>query len=490
MSGSRKHAVPAWMLSTAATAGLFLAPALLQAQTRSSQPAQATAAAPAAGESSVQQELRRLYAESGREMPEVPANVQMQAQAITETNPSTPGAAPRTIAAPPPSAPAKTNPVVAFLKKLIPGSQPSQKTASASNTPPKPSAPTALPPKPAPPTPRYAPYASQPPRRLPAMESVAAVPQPHAVVPNAAPAPQPPLIVPAPQPATLVTPPVTLTSPSITAPAQLRSPNVEPVPTSGPVLAANDAASDKPSLEPIESEPQDAPLEEFPDPFTEVSESEADTQRTATAASPFTDAMPEELATDEQSPAGEPSVEAPALSVPEARVIAAPDAPVLPALPDESQPPLELPPESTAKSAPIATPEANPPRTDAATEAKMAKIRERGGMKGLKGFCPVTLRDQRELLDARPEFQASFRGQKFHFASEEAKAKFEADPTRYAPAAYGADIVVLIRDKDVAEGTLDYAAWFKGRLFLFASEETCNTFLADPAKYGAAAGLE
>ena len=127
---------------------------------------------------------------------------------------------------------------------------------------------------------------------------------------------------------------------------------------------------------------------------------------------------------------------------------------------------------------------------DAATREKIAKIRERGGMKGLKGFCPVTLHDERELVDAKSDHHATHRGQKFHFASAEAMSKFVEDPSRYAPAAYGADVVALTRDKDVVEGSLDFAAWFKGRLYLFGSQEAHDTFVTSPVQFATPAGIE
>ena len=127
---------------------------------------------------------------------------------------------------------------------------------------------------------------------------------------------------------------------------------------------------------------------------------------------------------------------------------------------------------------------------DQAPREKMKKIHERGSMKGLKGFCPVTLRDQRELVDAKPDFHSTFRGQKFHFASAEAKLKFDDEPARYAPAAYGADVVALTRDKDVVEGTLDFAAWFKGRLYMFGSQETHDTFVTNPSQFATPVGIE
>ncbi len=121
---------------------------------------------------------------------------------------------------------------------------------------------------------------------------------------------------------------------------------------------------------------------------------------------------------------------------------------------------------------------------------KMQRIRDRFGMKGLKGFCPVTLRDERELLDAKPEFHFTHRSQKFHFASEDARNRFEAEPSLYAPAAYGADVVSLGRDKDVVEGTLDFAAWYKGRLYLFSTQDNYEVFVKSPVTYASPAGIE
>lgn len=121
---------------------------------------------------------------------------------------------------------------------------------------------------------------------------------------------------------------------------------------------------------------------------------------------------------------------------------------------------------------------------------KMNRIRERFGMKGLKGFCPVSLRDEQELVDARLEHQFTYRKQKFHFSSAKAREKFEANPIRYAPAAYGADVVALTRDKDVVEGTLEYAAWYKGRLYLLGTQANYEAFLADPSQYATPDGIE
>lgn len=115
------------------------------------------------------------------------------------------------------------------------------------------------------------------------------------------------------------------------------------------------------------------------------------------------------------------------------------------------------------------------------TQEKLARIAARRGLDGLKGFCPVVLRDERNLVDARPEFSAVYNGRRYYFSSATAQALFEASPQRYAPAASGFDVVHLSLTGEEVRGSLDYAVWFRGRLYLFTSAETMETFVAAPS---------
>ncbi len=233
-------------------------------------------------------------------------------------------------------------------------------------------------------------------------------------------------------------------------------------------------------------------------PFTEMSEAEADS---TDGADPFTG-----LTLDEDNPQGATANRnaetSPSNVPPEAGAADDPFAEelrklgILPPIKkittsEQSSPKLAMPSqEPSAADAPSLSLPSLDGIEDAATREKISKIRERGGMKGLKGFCPVTLHDERELVDAKPDHHATHRGQKFHFASVEAMSKFVEEPSRYAPAAYGADVVALTRDKDVVEGSLDFAAWFKGRLYLFGSQEAHDTFVANPVQFATPAGIE
>ncbi|MFN0198790.1 MAG: hypothetical protein ACKVT0_18740 [Planctomycetaceae bacterium] len=128
--------------------------------------------------------------------------------------------------------------------------------------------------------------------------------------------------------------------------------------------------------------------------------------------------------------------------------------------------------------------EVNPTEVDVdpAIEAKMQLIAARGSVPGLKGFCPVTLKNDRELHDAKAEFNSIFQGVVYGFSSAEAKDEFDRHPEQYAPMSQGHD-VVLKASEIAAPGSLDYALWFKDRLYLFSSPETLDEFSQSPEQY-------
>ena len=116
-------------------------------------------------------------------------------------------------------------------------------------------------------------------------------------------------------------------------------------------------------------------------------------------------------------------------------------------------------------------------------ERQLQQIQSRKGLPGFKGFCPVALRDRRELVDARPDFNATFGLKTYTFSSAAARAAFEADPARYAPAGGGNDVVLMVTSGEEQAGQLEYALWYRDRLYLFHSRETLTLFNQDPQKF-------
>ncbi len=133
---------------------------------------------------------------------------------------------------------------------------------------------------------------------------------------------------------------------------------------------------------------------------------------------------------------------------------------------------------------PVAEPQASaaaPPQDQ--RDAKLDLIRSRSDQSGLKSFCAVALRDERELRDVKEEFSALFNGKLYSFSSEVALEAFLEDPTRYAPAADGVDVVHLELTGEKVEGSLEFAVWYQGRLYLFQSSETLETFTSAPSSH-------
>lgn len=439
----------AWLVG-AATAGI-MTPVFIWGQTASpTNPTSPPGETPAlVVESEIEQQLRMLYERDGREMPNFKLTPSPAAKQVAPT-PSPASAAARTPAPPvrprysaaPPSQPAKpTNKVTAFFKKLIPGGN---KPTQAQSAP--------RPPRQLPPTPPQTVNVPQPqpaygqPRALPQQAAATAAPQ---YAPPSA-----PTAVPVP--------------PSPTQPVSTESlkelvsePEASFIPVPAPAVADEPSPQDDDDLNlddddemfeapmqvettPVEAAPPRLD-DDFPNPFQESPEMEPALEEVA---NPYTGRSLDDN--------------------------------------DDEDAPADLPPPADIK--PVTS--SSDPTVDESTAAKMRRIIQRADMKGLKGFCPVTLRDERELADSRPEFVATFRGQKFYFASKDAQARFEDDPARYAPAAYGADVVVLVRDQDVVEGSLDHAAWYKGRLYLFANQETHDVFVKHPERYATPPGVE
>lgn len=197
----------------------------------------------------------------------------------------------------------------------------------------------------------------------------------------------------------------------------------------------------------------------------------------------------------DDSPTGEtPSVDLP--SVDEASTDSDQTG-VLPGTPNPSAADLTVPDDkdTVGKAKLEATPDVPAAMSEAETEQlrqlaeqerrkhQQRLIQSRAGQTGFKGFCPVALRERRELVEANPQFSSTFGLQTYTFSSAESKAAFDAEPSRYAPAAGGSDVVVLVNSGEEQAGQLDYALWYRDRLYLFRSRETMTLFSKDPLRF-------
>ncbi|MFO0999201.1 MAG: thioredoxin family protein [Planctomycetaceae bacterium] len=98
-----------------------------------------------------------------------------------------------------------------------------------------------------------------------------------------------------------------------------------------------------------------------------------------------------------------------------------------------------------------------------------------------EGHCLVAAVVNREIVDGSPRHQTKYRGHLLYFSTEEAKQEFLAHPNEYWPLFDGICSVTMLNDEERAMGRLEYAAFFRKRLWLFSSEENLKQFLEDPA---------
>ena len=157
---------------------------------------------------------------------------------------------------------------------------------------------------------------------------------------------------------------------------------------------------------------------------------------------------------------------------------------------EELPPPAVLIPETTDLAAPAAEDYAEEDRTggadravDAFVDSERAKLSTRTQRAGLKGFCLVALFEERKLVDTSGQYALEYRAQEYQFSSPAAIARFKADPRRYVPAAGGTDVVAARAGRVAAPGSLDFACWYRDRLYMFASQEHKDEFRANPRAF-------
>jgi YHS domain-containing protein len=98
------------------------------------------------------------------------------------------------------------------------------------------------------------------------------------------------------------------------------------------------------------------------------------------------------------------------------------------------------------------------------------------------GYDPVPYFAECGPRQGKPEFAAEHKGVKWHFASAENKARFEADPDKYTPAyggycAYGVSQGYLVKIEPDAWAIRD------GKLYLNYDKSVQTQWAAKPAEY-------
>lgn len=133
------------------------------------------------------------------------------------------------------------------------------------------------------------------------------------------------------------------------------------------------------------------------------------------------------------------------------------------------------PPMNNYGAAPPAQPPASPAMPPAAPP-QPAPV-------GMDGYCPVTLCELHQWTPGNPAWGVQYRGRTYLFASEEAKQKFWQNPDRFAPIASGMDPVLAIDHHQDVPGQRACGVFFEDRVYLFANEQSLAVFKQNPDRY-------
>lgn len=97
----------------------------------------------------------------------------------------------------------------------------------------------------------------------------------------------------------------------------------------------------------------------------------------------------------------------------------------------------------------------------------------------LDGYDPVAYVAAGKAVAGRAEFSTEWHGQTWHFASEQNRAAFEANPRAYAPGFRGLCVVSLAQGRSQRGDPREFVL-IAGRVYLTRSAEARKEFLADP----------
>jgi len=102
--------------------------------------------------------------------------------------------------------------------------------------------------------------------------------------------------------------------------------------------------------------------------------------------------------------------------------------------------------------------------------------------KCFRGYCPVGMA-KRELNKADGSFASVYKGQRFEFASSEARAEFDAAPEKFAPVMGGIDVVTWTKCRSKETGY--YVVEYQGKYFWFTTLANVKVFYANAKSFAA-----
>jgi YHS domain-containing protein len=109
---------------------------------------------------------------------------------------------------------------------------------------------------------------------------------------------------------------------------------------------------------------------------------------------------------------------------------------------------------------------------------------------GLENYCPVTLVEQEQWVRGDPRWGVVHAGRVYLFAGPDQQQRFLQDFDHYAPVLSGHDPVLYVEQGMLHDGKRAHGIFYRGRVYLFADEQTLQRFWQQPERFAGAALAE
>jgi len=122
-------------------------------------------------------------------------------------------------------------------------------------------------------------------------------------------------------------------------------------------------------------------------------------------------------------------------------------------------------------------------RVDLAEFRESAEASLKSPTPALKGFSPVAISEKHSWKKGDDGLSWTHEGVQYRLNSLEELAKFKENTERYVPRWSGFDPLEFAEKNDVVTGSIKFAAFFRGELYLLSSEENRRRFIENPTRY-------
>jgi YHS domain-containing protein len=122
-------------------------------------------------------------------------------------------------------------------------------------------------------------------------------------------------------------------------------------------------------------------------------------------------------------------------------------------------------------------------QSDLQADASSNELRRDAPPVAVDGFCPVELSLHGRWAQGDPRWTVVYKGFVYRLSGNAQRQEFMANPEKFVPGNGGFDPVISLAEKRNVPGQVSFCAAYKGRIYMFSSAATQETFHNNPELY-------